>query len=74
VSHLASLLFMSWYLLIAAIGAYMADGGFRKSEAKPFSYLVARARLLWEDNAHRMLGISGVVIAVLGIIFHFTLR
>jgi hypothetical protein len=64
---------MSWYLLMAAIGAYMADGGFRKSEAKPFIYLVARARLLWKDNAHRMLGISGVVITVLGIVFHFTL-
>ena len=64
---------MSWYLLMAAIGAYMADGGFRNSEAKPFIYLVARAHLLWKDNAHRMLGISGVVITVLGIVFHFTL-
>ena len=53
--------------------AYLADGGFRKSEAKPFIYVVYRARLMWKDNAHRMLGISGVIITVLGIFFHFTL-
>jgi hypothetical protein len=28
---------------------------------------------MWKDNAHRMLGISGVIITVLGIFFHFTL-
>jgi hypothetical protein len=64
---------MSWYLLMAAIGAYLADGGFRKSEAKPFIYLVYRARWMWKDNTHRMLGISGVIITILGIFFHFTL-
>jgi len=63
---------MSWFLVMAAIGAYLADGGFRKSEAKPFIYLVKRAQLLWKGNAYRMLGISGVIITVLGIIFHFT--
>ena len=63
---------MSWFLVMAAIGAYLADGGFRQSEAKPFIYLVKRAQLMWKGNAHRMLGISGVIITVLGIIFHFT--
>lgn len=64
---------MSWYLLMAAIGAWMADGGFRKSDAKPFSFLVARAHILWKDRAHQFLGISGGVLVVVGIIFHFTL-
>ena len=65
---------MSWFLVMAAIGAYMADGGFRKSEAKPFIYLLARARFFWKERAHTMLGISDLVITVLGIVFHFTLR
>ena len=64
---------MTWYLLMAAIGLYLADGGFRKSDAPPYKYLHARASLLWKDNAHRFLGIVGVVITVLGIVFHFTL-
>jgi hypothetical protein len=64
---------VSWYLLMAAIGAWMADGGFRRSDSKPFSYLVARARLVWKDRAHRFLGISGVIVMILGLVFHFTL-
>ena len=63
---------MSWLLVMAAIGVYLTDGGFRQSEAKPFIYPVKRAQLMSKGNAYRMLGISGVIITVLGIIFHFT--
>jgi len=64
---------MTWYLLMAAIGLYMADGGFRKSDAPPYKYLHARASLLWKARAHTFLGVSGLIIAVLGVLFHFTL-
>lgn len=64
---------MTWYLLMAAIGLYLADGGFRKSDAPPYKFLAARAEGIWKENAHRFLGIIGTVIAVLGIFCHFTL-
>jgi hypothetical protein len=62
---------VSWYLLMAAIGAWMADGGFRKSDAKPFLFLLARAQLLWKGRAHQFLGVSGVLIMLFGLILHF---
>lgn len=55
---------MHWYLLGLAIGLYMMWGGATKSSAKPYYYLHARANLLWKDEAHRFLMISGLVVAV----------
>jgi hypothetical protein len=57
---------MLWWILMIAIGVWMAISGFTKSDATPFKYLVARARLLWKSKAHGFLAISGIVVALVG--------
>jgi hypothetical protein len=57
---------MLWWLLMIAIGVWMGISGLTKSDAIPFKYLVARARLLWKSKAHSFLAFSGFVVAVVG--------
>jgi len=57
---------MLWWIAMIAIGVWMAVGGFAKSNTAPFKYLVARATLLWKSRAHYFLGISGVIVALVG--------
>ena len=52
-----------------ATGVWMAISGFKRSNATPFKYLVARAALFWKSKAHSLLGVSGIVIAVVGTFF-----
>ena len=51
---------MSWYWVGFAIGIYMTWGGATKSSAKPYFFLHARASLLWKQQAHTFLMISGI--------------
>lgn len=59
---------MQWYLglLMALIGAYMLISGVLKANHAPYKWLHARAALLWKDNAHMFLAVSGGIILVLG--------
>jgi len=65
----ADIRYMVWWIVMIAIGVWMAVGGFTQSSATPFKYLVARAELLWKSRAHNFLGISGVVVALVGAFF-----
>jgi hypothetical protein len=58
---------MLWWVLMIAIGGWMAISGFTKSNATPFNYLVARAALLWKSHAHMFLALAGVVVATVGV-------
>jgi hypothetical protein len=49
-----------------AIGVWMAISGFTKSNALPFKYFVARARMLWKSKAHTFLAVSGILVALVG--------
>ena len=55
---------MSWYWVGFAIGIYMTWGGATKSSAKPYFFLHARASLLWEQQAHIFLMISGIAVSL----------
>ena len=57
---------MLWWVVMIAIGLWMAVSGFAKSESTPFRYLVARAALMWRARAHSFLGIAGIVVALVG--------
>ena len=59
---------MLWWVLMIAIGVWMAISGFTKSNATPFKYLVARATLLWKSHAQMFLAFAGVVVAVVGVL------
>lgn len=54
---------MYWYLLGLAVGLYITWGGATKSSAKPYYYLHARASLLWKEQAHRFLFVSGLLVS-----------
>ncbi len=56
-----------WGLVMIAIGTYMAVSAAMKSEAIPFRYLVARARILWKDRTYPFLLVAGLLISVAGI-------
>ncbi len=56
---------------MAAVGAFLADGGFRNSDAKPFVLLSSRASQIWGDRAPRFLGLIGLMIVIVGIALHF---
>ena len=60
-----------WGLVMIGIGTYMAVSAAMKSEAIPFRYLVARARILWKDRAYPFLLVAGLLIAVAGIAVAF---
>jgi|AntAceMinimDraft_5_1070358.scaffolds.fasta_scaffold08750_4 uncharacterized iron-regulated membrane protein len=62
---------MSWYLVFAAVGAWLADSGLRKSDSKPVVYLVTQVNKVWKGDAHRFIGIFGLVLVVVSISLHF---
>ena len=63
---------MSGYLVIAAIGAWLADGGLRKSDSKPIQFLVTQVQKVWKGNAHRSIGVFGLLLLVASVSLHFT--
>ena len=54
-----------------AIGAYLAVSAVMKSEAIPFRYLVARARILWKGRTYPFLLVAGLLVAVAGVAVAF---
>jgi len=60
---------MLWGFLMAAVGVFMLICGTTKSEFIVYRLLVARSRLLWGDAVHRFYQFSGLVVAILGILW-----
>ena len=58
-----------WGLLMAIAGASMFVCGRTKSEFILYRLLVARSKILWGANVHRFHQASGLVIAVLGVLW-----
>ena len=56
-------------LLMAIIGLLMLVCGTMKSDFVVYRLLVARSRILWGDAVHRFYQMSGLIIAVLGILW-----
>jgi hypothetical protein len=53
---------------MVVIGIWLALSAQRRSCRAPYRLLVARARLLWRDNAHKFLSCAGCAIVLAGII------
>ncbi len=60
---------MIWGILMTLIGLFMAISAYLKSEFIIYKLLHARAKLLWGDNAHTFLLVSGVIITGLSSLF-----
>ena len=58
-----------WGTLMAIIGLFMLVCGTVKSDFVVYRLLVARSRILWGDAVHRFFQVSGVIVAVLGILW-----
>ena len=56
-------------MLTAIIGLSMLVCGTMKSDIFVYRLLVARSRILWGDAVHRFFQVSGVIVAVLGILW-----
>ncbi len=56
------------FWLMAAVGFMLALGGVTKATWIPYRWLHARAALLWKQRAHTFLVVSGIVIALLGVL------
>lgn len=57
--------------IMALIGFLMFLGALTKSNFIVYRLLVARSKILWGDNVHTFLGVSGVVIMALSSLFFF---
>ena len=60
---------MLWGVLMAIIGLFMLVSGTVKSDFVVYRLLVARSRILWGDAVHRSFQVSGLIVAVLGILW-----
>jgi hypothetical protein len=60
---------MLWGGLMAIIGLFMLVCGTVKSDFVVYRLLVARSRILWGDAVHRFYQVSGLIVAVLGILW-----
>ena len=58
-----------WGVLMAIIGLFMLFCGTVKSDFVVYRLLVARSRILWGDAVHRFSQVSGLIVAVLGILW-----
>jgi hypothetical protein len=58
-----------WGTLMAIIGLFMLVCGTVKSDFVVYRLLVARSRILWGDAVHRFYQVSGLIVAVLGILW-----
>lgn len=58
-----------WGVLMAIIGLFMLICCTLKSDFVVYQLLVARSRILWGDAVHRFFQVSGVIVAVLGILW-----
>jgi predicted DNA-binding transcriptional regulator len=60
---------MLWGVLMAIIGLSMLVCGTMKSDIVVYRLLVARSRILWGDAVHRFFQVSGLIVALLGILW-----
>ncbi|MEZ6123882.1 MAG: hypothetical protein R3C49_11975 [Planctomycetaceae bacterium] len=60
---------MLWGTLMAIIGLFMLVCGTVKGDFVVYRLLVARSGILWGDAVHRFFQVSGVIVAVLGILW-----
>jgi predicted DNA-binding transcriptional regulator len=58
-----------WGVLMAIIGLSMLVCGTMKSDIVVYRMLVARSRILWGDAVHRFFQVSGLIVALLGILW-----
>jgi hypothetical protein len=58
-----------WGGLMAIIGLFLLFGGTVKSNFVVYRLLAARSRILWGDSVHRFYQVSGLIVAVLGILW-----
>ena len=54
---------------MAVIGLFMLVCGTVKSDFVVYRLLVARSQLLWGDDVHLFFQVSGLIVAVLGILW-----
>ena len=60
---------MLWGGLMAIIGLFMLVCGTMKSDIVVYRLLVARSRILWGDAVHRFFQVSGLIVALLGLLW-----
>jgi predicted DNA-binding transcriptional regulator len=58
-----------WGVLMAIIGLSMLVCGTMKSDIVVYRLLVARSRILWGDAVHRFFQVSGLIVALLGLLW-----
>jgi len=58
-----------WGSLLLVIGLFMFIGAMLRSEFILYKILHARAKILWKDNAHTFLMVSGMIIVFLSSLF-----
>jgi hypothetical protein len=58
-----------WGGLMAAVGLFMFVCATLRSEFIIYRLMVYRAKILWGQNAHRFLQVSGAIIVVLGVLW-----
>jgi len=58
-----------WGALMLFMGLFMFVSAYTKSENLLYRLMHARAKLLWKENAHIFLMVSGLIISVLSLLF-----
>jgi len=57
-----------WGILTIIIGLFMLISSIMKSEFIIYKLLVARSKILWGENVHNFLMISGILIIIMGVL------
>lgn len=55
-----------WGILTIVIGLFMVISSIMKSEFIIYKLLVTRSKILWGENAHNFLMVSGLLIIIVG--------
>ena len=58
-------------ILMALIGLFLVVSSLTKSEFILYRLIAARSKLLWGDNVHSFLAVSGVILIGLSSLFFF---
>jgi hypothetical protein len=58
-----------WGVLMLVIGLFMFLSAYKQSNNLVYRLMHARAKLLWKENAHIFLMISGLIISALSLLF-----
>ncbi len=60
-----------WGSLMMAVGLFMLVCASLKSEFIIYRLLVARSKILWGENVHRFLQVTGTMVIVFGALMAF---